>query len=83
MSGGVSRGFAHLHARSGFCFGFGVATPEALVAAAVRMRMPSLALADWDGLYGIPRFLAAGGAGVSPIVGAEVSTAGGHVVLLA
>jgi DNA polymerase III alpha subunit len=45
--------------------------------------MPSLALADWDGLYGIPRFLAAGGAGVSPIVGAEVSTAGGHVVLLA
>jgi error-prone DNA polymerase len=83
LSGGVSRGFAHLHARSGFSFGFGVATPEELVAAAVRMRMPSLVLADWDGLYGIPRFLAAGGAGVSPIVGAEVSTAGGHVVLLA
>ena len=83
MSGGVSRGFADLHARSGFSFGFGVATPEELVAAAVRMRIPSLALTDWDGLYGIHRFLAAGGAGVSPIVGTEVSTAGGHVVLLA
>jgi error-prone DNA polymerase len=80
LSEGVSRGFAHLHARSGFSFGFGVAAPEELVAAAVRMRMPSLALTNWDGLYGIPRFLAAG---VSPIVGAEVSTAGGHVVLLA
>ena len=33
MSGGVSRGFADLHARSGFSFGFGVATPEELVAA--------------------------------------------------
>ena len=62
MSGGVSRGFADLHARSGFSFGFGVATPEELVAAAARMRMPSLALTDRDGLYGIPRFLEAGGA---------------------
>jgi hypothetical protein len=61
LSGGVSRGFADLHARSGFSFGFGVATPEELVAAAVRMRIPSLALTDWDGLYGIHRFLAAGG----------------------
>ena len=59
-----------------------MATPEALVAAAARMRMPSLALTDRDGLYGIPRFLAAGGAGVFPIVGAEVSTAGGNIVLL-
>ena len=83
MSGGVSRGFAHLHARGGFSFGSGAAAPEELVTAAVRMRMPSLALTDWDRLYGIPRFLAAGGTGVSPIVGAEVSTAGGHVVLLA
>jgi hypothetical protein len=61
LSGGVSRGFADLHARSGFSFGFGVATPEELVAAAVRMRIPSLALTDWDGLYSIHRFLAAGG----------------------
>jgi error-prone DNA polymerase len=81
---GSANSFAHLHARSGFSFGFGVATPEELAAAAARMGMSSLALTDRDGLYGVPRFLeATRGAGVSPIVGAEVSTAGGHVVLLA
>lgn len=81
---GSARGPAHLHVRSGFSFGFGVATPEELVAAAARMGAASLALTDRDGLYGIPRFLeAAEGEGVSPIVGAEVSTAQGHIVLLA
>src|SRR5215211_4395679 len=76
--------FVHLHVRSGFSFGFGVARPEELVEAAANMGMSSLALTDRDGLYGIPRFLeAADEAGILPIVGAEVSTAGGHVVLLA
>ena len=81
MSGGP---FVHLHVRSGFSFGFGVARPEELVEAAASMGMPSLALTDRDGLYGIPRFLeSAGEAGVLPIVGTEVSTAAGHLVLLA
>ncbi|MDP9409604.1 MAG: DNA polymerase III subunit alpha [Actinomycetota bacterium] len=81
---GSARGPVHLHVRSGFSFGFGVATPEELVAAAARMGAASLALTDRDGLYGIPRFLeAAEGEGVSPIVGVEVSTAHGHIVLLA
>jgi error-prone DNA polymerase len=76
--------FAHLHVRSGFSFGFGVARPEELVEAAATIGMTSLALTDRDGLYGIPRFLeAADKAGILPIVGAEISTAGGHVVLLA
>src|SRR5919107_5126847 len=76
--------FVHLHVRSGFSFGFGVARPEELVGAAAGMGMPSLALTDRDGLYGIPRFLeAAGTAGILPIVGVEVSTAEGHIVLLA
>ena len=76
--------FVHLHARSGFSFGFGVARPEELVGTAAEMGMPSLALTDRDGLYGVPRFLeAAGTAGILPIVGVEISTAGGHVVLLA
>src|SRR5215212_9619600 len=76
--------FVHLHVRSGFSFGFGVARPEELVEAAAKMGMPSLALTDRDGLYGIPRFLeAAGTAGILPIVGVEVSTAEGHIVLLA
>jgi error-prone DNA polymerase len=76
--------FVHLHVRSGFSFGFGVARPEELVEAAARMGMVSLALTDRDGLYGIPRFLeAADETGILPIVGIEVSTAEGHVVLLA
>ena len=57
------------------------------------MGFASLALTDRDGLYGVPRFLAAcAGHGISPVVGAEVTVevrgAGasphrGHVVLLA
>ncbi|HZC18164.1 MAG TPA: PHP domain-containing protein, partial [Rubrobacteraceae bacterium] len=77
--------FAHLHVRSGFSYGFGVATPEELVEAAARMGMGALALTDRDGMYGVPRFLeAAGEACVSPVVGVEVSMEeGGHLVLLA
>ncbi len=61
-----------------------MATPEELVGAAVAAGMRSLALTDRDGLHGTPKFLeAAGEAGVMPVVGAEVSIDGGHVVLLA
>jgi error-prone DNA polymerase len=79
--------FSHLHVRSGFSYGYGIATPEELVEAAGWMG--SLAITDRDGLYGVPRFLRASGEiGVSPIVGAEVTMEGaafgiGHVVLLA
>ena len=83
--GDLSQGFAHLHARSGFSYGFGVAMPEELVRAAAEIGMEALALTDTDGLYGVPKFLAASaGTDVSPIVGAEVSIGdGGHLVLLA
>jgi error-prone DNA polymerase len=79
------QGFAHLHVRSGFSYGFGVATPAELATAASELGMGALALTDRDGLYGIPRlFEAAAGAGVSSVVGAEVSVeGGGHLVLLA
>jgi error-prone DNA polymerase len=82
---GRGQGFAHLHVRSGFSYGFGVATPAELVTAAAELSMGALALTDRDGLYGIPKLLeAAEGMGVSPIVGAEVSIeGGGHLVLLA
>jgi error-prone DNA polymerase len=75
----------HLHVKSGFSYGYGVATPEELVVAASRMGYEALAITDRDGLYGVPRFLRASeDAGISPIVGAEVSMEGGsHVVLLA
>ncbi len=83
-----ARSFAHLHVRSGFSYGYGVATPEELAEAAADSGMRSLALTDRDGLYGAPRFLrAAGEAGVAAVVGAEVGVqvrgARGHVVLLA
>jgi error-prone DNA polymerase len=77
-------GFAHLHVRSGFSYGFGTSTPEELVETIAGLGVGSVALTDRDGLYGIPRFLrAAGEAGVGSIVGAEVSVEGGYLVLLA
>ena len=81
----MSAPFVHLHARSGFSYGYGTATPEELVRGAADAGMRPLALTDRDGLYGIPRFLeAAVGSGVSPVVGVEVSVeGGGHLVLLA
>ena len=79
----MMEGFAHLHVRSGFSYGFGTSTPEELAEAAGEMGLGPMALTDRDGLYGIPRFLrAAGEAGVGPIVGAEVNLEGGHLVLL-
>ena len=82
---GFGQGFAHLHVRSGFSYGLGVATPGELVRAAAELGMGTLALTDRDGLYGIPRFLeAAAEADVAPIIGAEVSVeGGGHLVVLA
>lgn len=82
MSGG---GFSHLHVKSGFSYGHGVADPEELVGAAASADMPSLALTDRDGLHGTPTFLkAAKESGVSPVVGAEITIeGGGHLVLLA
>jgi error-prone DNA polymerase len=79
------RSFAHLHVRSGFSYGYGVATPGELASAAAEMGMEAIALTDRDGLHGIPGFLqACEGIGVLPIVGAEVSVeGGGHLVLLA
>jgi len=81
----LSAGFAHLHVRSGFSYGFGVVTPAELLGGIAEMGMGALALTDRDGLYGVPKFLeAAEGTDISPIVGVEVSMeGGGHLVLLA
>jgi error-prone DNA polymerase len=91
---GRAGAFSHLHVRSGFSYGFGVAAPEELVAAARDSGMSSIALTDRDGMHGIPRFLrAADEAGISGVIGAEVTVElrksggerplTGHVVLLA
>jgi len=70
--------FVELHAQSAFTFLEGADQPEALVAEAARRGMPALALVDRDGVYGAPRFhRAAVDAGVRPLVGSELTLAGG------
>ncbi|MDP9474663.1 MAG: PHP domain-containing protein [Actinomycetota bacterium] len=51
-----SGAFSHLHIRSDFSYGLGVATPEEPVGAAAGMGIRSIALTDRDGLYELPRF---------------------------
>jgi error-prone DNA polymerase len=41
-----SRGFAHLHVRSGFSHGYGTAAPEELIEAASKTGVGALALTD-------------------------------------
>jgi len=66
--------FVELHAQSAFSFLEGAELPETLVAEAARLDMHALALVDRDGLYGAPRFhRAATAAGLTPIIGSEVT----------
>ncbi len=66
--------YVELHARSAFSFLEGVSVPEELIAAAVEMGMPAMALLDRDGVYGAPRFhLAAEKLGIKAHVGAEIT----------
>ena len=66
--------FVELHAQSAFSFLEGADLPEMLVTEAARLGMGALALVDRDGLYGAPRFhRAATAAGLTPIIGSEVT----------
>jgi error-prone DNA polymerase len=68
--------YIELHASSAFSFLDGASLPEALVARAVELGYPALALLDRDGVYGAPRFhLAAKKAGLKAIIGAELTVA--------
>jgi len=70
--------FVELHAQSAFTFLEGAEQPEAFVAEAARRGMPALALVDRDGVYGAPRFhRAAVDAGIRPLIGSELTLAGG------
>ncbi len=83
--------FAHLDVRSCFSLKEGAFTPEQLVARAVELEMPAVALTDRDGLYGAARFVqACHREGIKPILGASLSVRApmpppgdAHVVLLA
>src|SRR5271166_340390 len=66
--------YVELHARSAFSFLEGASIPEELIAVCSNFGMPAMALLDWDGVYGSPRFhLAAKKAKIKAHIGAEVS----------
>jgi error-prone DNA polymerase len=70
--------FVELHARSAFSFLEGAMLPETLADRAARLDLRAVALVDRDGLYGAPRFYrACTRVGIMPLVGAEVTLAGG------
>jgi DNA-directed DNA polymerase III PolC len=76
--------FVHLHCHSHYSFLRAVPSPQELVVAAVEQKMPAVALTDTNGLYAaVPFYLAARDAGIQPIVGTALDTAGGTLVLLA
>jgi error-prone DNA polymerase len=74
--------YVELRCRSAFSFLDGASLPEDLARRAAELGYDALALGDRDGLYGAPRFFrAAGGGGAAsgmrPMVGADVTLAGG------
>ncbi|HAF14208.1 MAG TPA: error-prone DNA polymerase [Blastocatellia bacterium] len=69
-----STSYIELHARSAFSFLEGAAVPEELIAAALALEMPAMALLDRDGVYGSPRFhLAAKKNRIKAHIGAEIT----------
>ncbi|MGA9162679.1 MAG: DNA polymerase III subunit alpha [Actinomycetota bacterium] len=66
--------FVHLDVRSFFSLKEGAFSPEALARRAAELQMPTVALADRDGLYGTARFVdACVREGVRPILGASLT----------
>ena len=66
--------YVELHARSAFSFLEGASVPEELIAAALQLQMPAMALLDRDGVYGAPRFhLSAKKNDLKAYIGAEIT----------
>ena len=66
--------FAHLHVHSQFSLLDGTASPGAIAKRAAELGMPAVALTDTCNLYGAVAFYkACRGAGVHPVLGAEVA----------
>lgn len=65
--------FVHLHTHSYYSFLEGLASPQALAAAAARLEMPALALTDHTGMSGAVEFYdACRREGLEPILGLEL-----------
>ncbi|MGE5507213.1 MAG: DNA polymerase III subunit alpha [Chitinophagales bacterium] len=80
-----SPGFVHLHVHSSFSFLDGGSPVGDLIARAVELGMPALALTDHHNVSAAAEFhRAAKAAGIKPLTGAEVTLdSGAHLVLLA
>jgi len=75
--------YVELHARSAFSFLRAASLPEDLAAAAAEAGHGVFGLADAGGVYGAPRFhTAARGAGLRPLVGAELEVEGAGALAL-
>ncbi len=75
--------YVELRASSAFSFLEAASNPEDLAEQAARLGHPMLALADRNGLYGIPRFhQAAGRAGLRALVGARLAVDAASTELL-
>jgi error-prone DNA polymerase len=76
--------FIHLHLHSQYSFLDGASSLDEIIGKAAALEMPAIALTDHNRLTGAIRFYAkAKAAGIKPIVGAEIETAGGyHLTLL-
>ncbi len=74
----------HLTTHSSFSLQEGLASPDELVQAAVNENMPAIGLADHQLLTGTVEFIkACVKAGIQPILGLEIDTLFGKIVLLA
>ena len=66
--------YVELHAASAFSFLAGASQPDTLAERAAQIEMPSVALADRNGLYGVARFhTMAKKSGVKANIGAEIA----------
>jgi error-prone DNA polymerase len=66
--------YIELHAASAFSFLDGASQPEDLIERAAELGMPSMALADRNGVYGVARFhTAAKRIGIKAHIGAEIA----------
>lgn len=73
--------YIELHARSAFSFLRGGSLPEHLAARAAELNYSAMAVCDRDGVYGAPRFFAAGREkGIRSIIGAELTMECGSIL---
>jgi DNA polymerase-3 subunit alpha len=77
--------FVHLHAHSAYSLAEGAIHPKDLIKLCAKHDMPALAVTDTNNMFGALEFaMAARGAGLQPIIGAQLSLDDGkQIVLLA